>query len=105
MRPTVKRKHLNTNTPAFQAQNSPPSHLANLPTRLPSLGPQRFMNGEIHDWYRIVLGYPDHLVSYLLDEFQLKPGQLILDPFCGTGTTLIECMKRQIDSVGIDANP
>jgi hypothetical protein len=44
-------------------------------------------------------------VSNLLDEFQLKPGQFLLDPFCGTGTTVIECMKRQINSVGVDANP
>ncbi len=29
----------------------------------------------------------------------------MLDPFVGTGTTLIECKKRGINSIGIDANP
>lgn len=67
--------------------------------------PQQFLNGEIHDWYRIILGYSDHLVADLLTEFRLKPGDLVLDPFCGTGTTLIECMKKGISSVGVDANP
>lgn len=67
--------------------------------------PQRFLNGEIHDWYRIILGYSDHLVAKLIDRFELEAGSSVVDPFCGTGTTLIECMKRGIHSVGIDVNP
>lgn len=66
---------------------------------------QRFLNGEIHDWYRLILGYPDHLVGRLLDEFGAKPGDHILDPFCGAGTTLVEAMKRGMCATGIDANP
>ncbi len=99
--------HLDPSLLTSNTQPPNPSSIdsAILPTRLPSVGPQKFRNGEIHNWYRIVLGYSDHLVSQLLDEFQLEPGELLLDPFCGTGTTLIECMKRQIDSVGVDANP
>jgi hypothetical protein len=66
---------------------------------------QHFLNGEVHDWYRILLGYSDHLVSNLLDRFDVGVGDFVLDPFCGSGTTLVECMKRKIPSVGIDANP
>jgi hypothetical protein len=66
---------------------------------------QRFLNGEVHDWYRLVLGYPDHLVGRLLDEFGARPGDHILDPFCGAGTTLVEAMKRGMRATGIDANP
>ena len=29
----------------------------------------------------------------------------MLDPFCGTGTTLVECKKLGIESVGIEPNP
>ncbi|MHB0856138.1 MAG: DNA methyltransferase [Anaerolineae bacterium] len=65
----------------------------------------RFVNGEIHSWYRIALGFSDQLVSDMLQTLNVTPGQVVLDPFCGTGTTLVECMKRGIDSVGIDANP
>ncbi len=32
-------------------------------------------------------------------------GGTILDPFCGSGTTLVEAMKRDISATGIDANP
>src|SRR5579863_1279011 len=70
---------------------------------LPSL--QKNLNGEVHEWYRIILGYPDRLVTELLTRFGARPGQLALDPFCGAGTTLVECMKMGIDSIGIDANP
>jgi hypothetical protein len=69
------------------------------------LSPQKILNGEIHNWYRIVHGYSDHLVKKLLNRFDIQPGQKILDAFCGTGTTLVECMKLGIDSIGIDANP
>jgi hypothetical protein len=29
----------------------------------------------------------------------------VLDPFCGTGTTIVECKKRGVPSIGIEANP
>jgi len=64
-----------------------------------------FLNGEVHDWYRIVLGYSEYLVAGLLDEFGMKAGDCVLDPFCGAGTTLVETMKRGIVATGIDANP
>jgi DNA modification methylase len=58
-----------------------------------------------HDWYRFVLSFPPHLVREYLDRFDLRPGQCVLDPFCGTGTTLVECKKLGIASAGIEANP
>lgn len=58
-----------------------------------------------HDWYRFVLSYPPHLVRHYLDRFGVTPRQCVLDPFCGTGTTLVECKKRSIASIGIEANP
>jgi hypothetical protein len=59
----------------------------------------------VHEWYRFVLSYPPHLVRHYLDEFALLQDALVLDPFCGTGTTLVECKKRGLQSVGIEANP
>jgi hypothetical protein len=70
-----------------------------------SLHPQSFRNGEVHDWYRLVLGYSDHLVANLIEELDLGKKDCVLDPFCGAGTTLVECMKHGVRSFGIDANP
>jgi DNA modification methylase len=58
-----------------------------------------------HAWYRFVLSFPPHLVRDYLDRFDLTPGHTVLDPFCGTGTVLVEARKRGIDSIGIEANP
>ncbi|MEW6212973.1 MAG: DNA methyltransferase, partial [Acidobacteriota bacterium] len=58
-----------------------------------------------HDWYRFVLSFPPHLVRDYLDRFSVSVNQKVLDPFCGTGTTLVECKKRGIASAGVEANP
>ena len=58
-----------------------------------------------HRWYRFVLSFPPHLVRHYLDKFGVKRSQVVLDPFCGTGTTLVECKKLGIESVGLEANP
>jgi DNA modification methylase len=70
-----------------------------------SYGTQRTLNGEVHDWYRIILGFPDHLVGMLIDTLRIKAGDSVLDPYCGSGTTLVECMKRNVECFGVEANP
>jgi len=58
----------------------------------------------IHGWYQFVLGYPPHLVRHYLSKFDINHDDIVLDPFCGTGTTPVECMKNGVPSYGIDAN-
>lgn len=58
-----------------------------------------------HDWYRFVLSFPPHLVRDYLDSFGIGRRGRVLDPFCGTGTTIVECKKLGIASVGVEANP
>src|SRR5947208_324740 len=59
----------------------------------------------VHDWYRFVLSFPPHLVRDYLQKFNVTRRQRVLDPFCGTGTTVVECKKLGIPSLGIEANP
>ncbi|NOT55913.1 MAG: DNA methyltransferase [Deltaproteobacteria bacterium] len=59
---------------------------------------------QVHDWYRFVLSFPPHLVREYLTRFGLKKGDTLLDPFCGTGTTLVEAKLHGIASIGIEAN-
>ena len=40
-----------------------------------------------------------------LNRLEVDSTQQVLDPFCGTGTTLVECKKLGIPSVGIERNP
>lgn len=60
---------------------------------------------QFHEWYRFVLSYPPHLVRRYLKEFKLNANDIVLDPFCGTGTTLVEAKLQNIPSIGIEANP
>jgi len=41
----------------------------------------------------------------LLNYFGLQSGNVVLDPFCGSGTTLLEACLLGIDAVGVDINP
>lgn len=71
----------------------------------PAYGSQKLSDKRIHRWSQTILGYPDHLVSGLLSEFGMSSSSLVMDPFSGSGTTAVECMKRNISCIGVDANP
>ncbi len=58
-----------------------------------------------HDWYRFVLSFPPHLVRDYVSRFGVDGKNCVLDPFCGTGTTLVECKKLGVSTVGIEAHP
>ncbi len=66
------------------------------------------LDGEdraFHDWYRFVLSFPPHLVRQYINDFRMDGGQTLLDPFCGTGTTIVESKLSGIRAIGIEANP
>jgi len=58
----------------------------------------------IHDWYRFVLSFPPHLVRDYISNLGLAEGNVLLDPFCGCGTTLVEGKMRNIVTIGVEAN-
>ncbi len=58
-----------------------------------------------HDWYRFVLSYPPHLVRSYFDKFALGSDAVVLDPFSGTGTTILEAKKNGLAAVGVEATP
>lgn len=60
---------------------------------------------RIHDWYRFVLSFPPHLVRDYVKKFRIRPDGVVLDPFCGTGTTIVECKRLGVRSIGLEANP
>ena len=60
---------------------------------------------HFHNWYRFVLSFPPHLVRSYIGDFGLQQGSVLLDPFCGCGTTLIEGKLLRLKTVGVEANP
>lgn len=62
-------------------------------------------DSAFHNWYRFVLSFPPHLVRDYIAKFDLGADSTLLDPFCGTGTTLVEAKKLGVGSVGIEGTP
>lgn len=57
-----------------------------------------------YGWLRLTPAYSIHLVSEVLDSCgQSEP--LVLDPFCGTGTTALVCAERGVRCDTTDINP
>lgn len=65
----------------------------------------RLEDQTFHEWYRFILSFPPHLVRQYFHKFGLGSNQTVLDPFCGTGTTLVEAKLSNIVGVGVEANP
>lgn len=61
----------------------------------------------LHRWVPWIAGYSADFVRDALDAYlpaRLRQGALVLDPFAGVATTLIEALKAGCDAVGYDVN-
>src|SRR3989344_8041172 len=47
-------------------------------------------------------GYPDQLISYLINRFGLKPGDRLLEPGCGRGDFLSAFKRAGLHCYGVD---
>jgi len=56
-----------------------------------------------HGWLRLTPAYSLHLVRELL--VQSQPGEFVLEPFSGTGTTPLACASLGIRCHAVDINP
>ena len=59
----------------------------------------------IYRWFPYKHGFSRDLVNNLIEEFHLQKGSWVLDPFCGSGTTLLACKQKGINSIGFDILP
>ena len=59
----------------------------------------------IHNWFHFKEGFSKDFVFLMLDNFKIKRGQWVLDPFCGSGTALLTCKEFGVNAVGVDAMP
>jgi hypothetical protein len=82
-----------------------PNSTKTAPSRTGAINSVQKEDLPIHGWYRFVLSFPPHLVRQYIDAFALNGKDVVLDPFCGTGTTLVEAKKMGIPSIGCDAHP
>ncbi|MCI5868787.1 MAG: helix-turn-helix domain-containing protein [Dorea sp.] len=58
-----------------------------------------------HGFHRYVGRFPAHLIRALINAFGADENDTILDPFCGSGTTLVEARMLGIKAKGIEISP
>ena len=66
---------------------------------------QKNKNIPIHNWYSFTQGFSDGLIENLISRMGVKPDDIVLDPFSGSGTTLLSCATRGVGAVGVEISP
>jgi site-specific DNA-methyltransferase (cytosine-N4-specific) len=67
--------------------------------------PERVAHSDIEGLHPYPAKFIAELPRALLRILPVKPGTAVLDPFCGSGTTLVECQQAGVPSFGVDLNP
>ena len=63
------------------------------------------MSLPVHRWFRYSAGFAALWVKEVLENWDIKPDDIILDPFVGSGTVPVVCDTLRINSIGIEAHP
>lgn len=73
---------------------------------MPELHFARYRNGNrfTHFLFRFPAKFHAPAVRCLIDNYS-KPGSVILDPFCGSGTLLVEALVAGRSAIGLDVDP
>ncbi len=66
--------------------------------------PERERTKHVHRLHPYLGKFVPQLVETLLERY-LEPGGTVLDPFAGSGTTLVQCLESGYDAVGVDVAP
>lgn len=58
-----------------------------------------------HGWHRYIGRFPPQLVRALINHFGARRGEVICDPFAGSGTTLVESRLLGMRAIGVEVCP
>ncbi|MEZ4662857.1 MAG: hypothetical protein R2911_35360 [Caldilineaceae bacterium] len=64
------------------------------------------MKLPVHRWFRYSAGFSAEWVQQVLNDYHQDQAEFtVLDPFAGSGTTLLACDAAQVPSYGFEAHP
>ena len=67
--------------------------------------PRLLREKPVHRWYVFPHSFTSELVHGLMDDWDLGPSDVVLDPFAGAGTTLLAAKERGLSASGYDLSP
>ena len=62
-------------------------------------------NDPIQRWYRYKEGFSIQFVNKVINEFRDDHTKVILDPFAGSGTTIVAANRLGMKGIGFEVNP
>lgn len=68
----------------------------------------KLLNNEkeiVNRWYTLLEDFPPSLVWGRLEKYGISHDKIVLDPFCGSGTTTVTTKLYGAPCIGIDINP
>lgn len=66
---------------------------------------RQYTRYSVHGLHEYKGKFNPQIVSALLNCYNIDNTHRVLDPFCGSGTTLVECARRGVYAIGTDINP
>lgn len=60
---------------------------------------------QYHGWFKYREGFSHTLIKELIHRCGMAQDEYVLDPFCGSGTTVVEAALNGFSGIGIDINP
>ena len=69
-----------------------------------TISPKQPSARRLRDWYPYYAGFTERFVNAVIDDY-LQGSESVVDPWSGTGTTTVACLRRGIASSGVDINP
>lgn len=63
------------------------------------------LKAPVHRWFTYPAGFSYKAVEYSIKRYGILPGQIIYDPFMGSGTTNVVAKTHGINSAGVEAHP
>jgi DNA modification methylase len=100
----LKGRNLSYNYEWIEQIDKPSNDQISLFNRCDSISDLNSYN-IVHQWYDYLEDFPHHLLEESINKYDLKKGDIALDPFCGSGTTLVSSNLFGLNAIGIDANP
>lgn len=85
----------------FQAVDGETTDYSHLVSRNITRSPNQYLTHWIYPYKG---KYHPQMIRALLNVIGAKPGDVVLDPFLGSGTTALECQLLGIDSIGTDVS-